>query len=283
MQFSTNKGVVSIFDSVPSMANIQIPECNMLKYKEMINEYGGDQQHWLGVKTFTKLKEIAELYGWPEGVKKGKMIVDSIVVPKLPSVKRKKKWGPTGMMLNISRMYSGGAEKAWLTTYKEMTDGMRAKRTPVTIVIDVCANEFRSPDSFFWRGALGTILASALQRSGRSVRIIAASRISNKLVNGNDYNNYSEHLVLLDVKHYGQQVEYNTMFSVTALAGFFRYYFFKAYLSIPVMIEDGIGTPKKVSSADLEFIDDGNPIIVIENIWSEESALRKAKNLLDEI
>jgi len=87
----------------------------------------------------------------------------------------------------------------------------------------------------------------------------------------------------LDVKHYGQRVEYNTMFSITALAGFFRYYFFKAYLSIPFQLDNGIGHAKDISTEDLEFLDDGNPLIVIENIWSEESALRKAKNLLDEL
>ena len=284
MRFTNEEGTVSHFDSVYSMANIQVPECNMEIYRNLVNRYKENQEDWLGVENLSQLKEIVELYGWKKGVKKGKNIIEQITVPKLPSVKRRKKWGASGQMLNISRMYSGNVNKAWRSTYKELSEGVRAKRSPVTLVIDLCTSAWETSDSFFWRGALGTVLARALQKSGRNVRIIAASRIKNDL---ESYRGSStkdrQHIVLLDVKPYGQMVEFNTMFSVTALAGFFRYYFFKAYLSINASLSSGIGSVEKISEGDLDFLDDGNPMIVIENIWNEESALRKAKNLLDEI
>lgn len=272
------KSVLIYHDSIASMANVQVSEINMPLYMNILGM--GKGESWYGVTNINDLREIVEIYGsWPEGVNRGKVLMDNIKAPKLPSTKRKKTWGAKGGRINISRMYTGKASKMFRCAKRQFTKDRSNGRSSVNIVIDISANSSIHADSFYWRGALGCVLAKALMESGRNVRVLAAFSVGNFTTNSY-YSARRNCTVMLNVKPYGQQVNYNSMFAVTALAGTLRHYFFKSVLSLDTQIKNSIGRVTSVEDDMITPIIDNNPTILIENIWDKYTAIEKAKDIL---
>ncbi len=285
INYNNSNAVFNYYDCIAEMSNIQVPSHNMDKYlNSCVNESKhSDIKSWLGCSGFAEVKRIVELEGWNEGVEKGKMLMDKIVVPKLPSVRRKKIWGQTGTSINMSKLYSGSSDKCWQTTKREITKDRKAKRGSINILIDLSVNCTMTSEQFFWKGALGTILAQALTKSGRNVRVLGAFSVNNWTNNGRDFEGYKNCTSVLNIKDFGQPVELNTMFAITALAGTARYYFFKAMLATSAKVNSHLGSPSPLNTSYFEPILDGNPTILIEDVWSETTALRRAEKIIDEL
>lgn len=283
---SNNKILISYYDSLSSMSNIQVPSINMKLYRKSCLKSGmneEDKQNWYGCSGVTEVKRIVELRGWPEGVNKGRELMDTIKLPKLPSIRRKLRWGTTGHTLNLSRLYSGQADSAWLGTHKNLTS-KRAKRgrTYINLIIDISVNCNVDSEKYFWRGALGCILAKTLQDAGYSVRILVCFSVGDSVLNCKEPGSLN-HTIILNVKDYGDIIEYNKFFAITALAGAARYYFFKAILSLDTKIDDGLGSADPINRDTLDYFLDKNTLLIVENIWSKKAALKKAKNLIESI
>jgi len=265
------------------MANIQVPDVNMDSYfNSCVDEKirGSYIHDWLGCKGFADVKRIVELEGWDMGVAQGLALMEKIKIPKLPSVCRKKVWGQTGTAINMGRLYSGSADKCWQSTRKEITKKKTSRRGSVNILIDISANSSITHEQFYWRGALGCLVAKALQSSGRNVRVLAAFSV-NGAVCDSGYAGAKNITSVLNIKDYGQHVELNTMFAITALAGAARYYFFKSILSCPAKINSSLGRPSALMTDHFTPILDNNPTIIIENVWTERTALQRASQIID--
>lgn len=278
------KSVLSYYDCISSMANIQVNDVNMKNYKSCI---GSNDElrclQWFGMESLAKLRETIEIYGsWPEGVLKGSALMDVIKAPDLPSVRRKKSWGARGSRLSITKLYNGKINRMYRSVKKEISEGRRNKRQPVNIVIDLTAGAKTHSDSYFWRGALGVVLAKELMKSGRSVRILAGCSIRNFSKDSN-YRGRRNFTCLLNVKPYGESVDYNKLFALTGLAGIFRYYFFKSIFALNTPIRDRIGSVCSLDEEMLAPVVDNNTTIIIENVWNEQSALIRAKDILGNI
>ena len=270
------------YDSFSSIANIQVPKHNMSKWRDTVSH---NSYRWLGVEGGrAKLREIVELYGWQKGVDDGLQALGEISAPTLPSIKKKKCFSSYGHTLNIGRMYSGSLTKAWRSTKRELSAKKYNKKGLTNLIIDFSSNCNVNSEAFFWRGALGIVLAQALMASGRKVRILACcscdglkkGRASRKLGEKNL-------TIAMLVKDYTQRIEYNTMFAITALSGFFRHYIFKAFLSQPYKVTSGLGHASELKISRLNPILDDNPIIMVENIWDKATAIRKANNITKEL
>jgi hypothetical protein len=271
------------FDSVSSIANVQIPEINMSNWRDTIRQ---ESKSWIGIKGgHAALREAVELAGWPEGVKKGMEVFGELTAPTLPSIRRKRVYKDYGHSINMTRIYSGSAHKAWQSSKREMTNKKMSKRGLVNLVIDFSTSCSVHGDAYFWRGALGICLASALMKSGRKVRILACMSTSRMKADGAGDTKKGERNITsaLLVKDFSQPIEYNTMFAVTALSGFYRHYQFKVILSVPFRVNSYLGYPDTLKVERLNPILDDNPVVVIENIWDKETALRKAQNIVQEL
>jgi len=271
------------YDSVSSIANVQVSEVNMDRWTHTIRN---EDVSWIGIAGGrARLREAVELYGWKEGVDRGLEAFGELTAPKLPSIRRKRGFRDYGHAINMSRVYSGSAHKAWSSSRRELTDKKISKKGLVNVVVDFSTSCRVGSDRYFWRGALGVLLAKALMNSGRKVRILAALSCTGFKSNGNPEKSKGEKNLtsIIQVKDFIQPLEYNTMFAVTALAGFYRHYQFKVILSMPCRVGAGLGYPDTVVLDRMAPIIDDNPVIIIENIWDKETAKRKANNIVKEL
>jgi hypothetical protein len=244
----------------------------------------GHDETWYGIANgIAGVRDACELYGWKEGVKKGLQAIGKLEVPHLPSIKRKKCKASYGASLDVSRMYSGNFEKMWNTTKREITSNNRSKKCLINLVINISSHCGISAESFFWRGALGCCLARALQDSGRKVRILSALSTQEFTYDAGEARGAKNLTTVIEVKKFDQQVEYNTMFSMTALAGFLRYYCFKAILSVPFKVKDCLGRPSPLRVEAMDYLIDDNPTLIIENVWNAREAIEQSKKLVQEV
>lgn len=274
--YKGSKSTLLYFESVSSLCNTSPHELNQYLWRQHAN-YLEQSPSWTGVSGGVKeIREKVELYGWPEGVQKGLAYLGKLTAPKLPIYKRQNKFYSSGHSINMSRLFSGHPETCWKRSQKEFSENKIAKRGGATIVVDLSANAGVNSESFFWRGALACLWAQALVESGRKCRVLALSNSSN-MVSPHD-NKYQYIQSIVQVKQYTQPIELNRLFSVTSLAGFYRYHIWKAEASIPVKCK-GWGSARAPRIELLEPIIDNNPVLLISNIWSAESAKAKAEQL----
>ena len=284
INYKGNKSTFKFYDSISSMSNIQVPAVNAAEWADTIRHRSEDSsERWLGCRGgVSEVRRLVELEGWALGVAQGQELMEKLVIPKLPSVRRKKCWGPTGHTLNIQRMYSGSADKAWQRTYKDPTLNKTSRRGAINLIVDLTVGSCRNANAFFWKGAITCVLAKKLMQSGRNVRVIGAFSVSG-FTDDYYYEGRKNLTMALTIKDYGRPVEYNSMFAVTALAGCARYYFFKSILSLSCKIREGIGRPARLNTDNLEPILDANSAIIIEDIWTREAALARAEKIIEDL
>jgi len=278
------------FDSLSSIANVQVDPLNEETWKGCMT-YDRNNETWFGLGGGrAEVREVCELYGWDRGVKRGLETIGKLEAPKLPSIKRRRCKASYGHSLDIARLYSGDFERMWNSSRRELSTKKMSKKGLVNLVVDITANSGTSADRFFWRGALACIMARALQESGRKVRLLSGFSIRGHVAKHRipakerDKVRGTDNLtVITQVKRFDQPVEYNSMFAITALAGFFRHYGFKSILSIPFPVSGGLGRASRVEVKNFDYILDDNPVLIIENVWDEHSAMRRSQTLIEEL
>ena len=271
------------FDSLSSVANVQVAEVNMERWRDTIRN---ESEDWLGIKGGrAKIREVVELYGWSEGVDRGIETFLELQAPNLPSRRKKRCHGSSGHTLNLARMYSGSFEKMWATSQRELTNKKMNNRGLVTIAIDISTSCGISGDAYFWRGALGMCLTKALMESGRKVRVLACNSTRAFKRDGSEDANLGEKnlTAVVLVKDFNQPLELNSMFAITALSGFYRHYIFKVILSMPCQVDSGLGRPDTLRVENMAPIMDDSPTLIIENIWNKETAVEKASKIMEEL
>ena len=271
-------------ESLTSLANIQVSGVNEELWSSYMYRHGQDTSHqtlrWFGMRTVKELREAVELYGWSKGVAKAKSVIKSFESPKLPQYRRKRVWGSQGHTLDIHRVLAGDLDHAWQSSHREVSNRLAMKGT-VNIVIDIGSNQNVNNITYFWRGAVGLMLAQSLIKSGRSVRIIAVDCTSRATLE--DVPNMNKLIIATVIKGFSESLNINKLFSVTSLSGFYRYYYFKAQLSIPCRANDSFGTAVDFDVDDIDYFLDSSPCLVISNIWSEQQANSKLQSLAKQI
>ena len=278
-----NNSTLLYFETLSELANLQVDPLNEEEWREQVNNK--EREHsWFGMKGIAEVREACELYGWDAGMEKGLAAFASLTAPQLPSLKRKRCYSSGGHTFDMQRLYSGKPEKAWRTSRREQSENKMAHKGLVNIVVNIAANCGVSADAFFWRGALAMLYAKALMESGRRARILAVMPVDRWVQsNPHDKKGDSHLMIAVEVKAYGQALNLGSMFAMTALSGFFRYYGFKAILSTPFKVSGGLGTSVSVKNELLEPLLDDSPALVIENIWSQEAAMAKSVDFTKEL
>lgn len=267
------------YDCFSSLANQQVHKNNLGCWQETSRQTTG-LKGWYGVDSIAELRSIVELYGWPVGAIMGQEKLGHIKAPPLPSIRRKRCKAAIGHTLNMQAIYNGNFDKAWSSSTKENSNKTKmAKKGNVNIVIEVSGSCMVDSGDFFWRGAVGVMLARALQKSGRNVRILVAGGSQNYTSAYGPGTDYLQTVVCC--KPYGQPLSLDRLFSMTALSGFFRYYMFKAWCSQPNRMREDFGSPKSITEQDLEPLVDKNPVIIVADIWNERDALQTVETLLE--
>ncbi len=269
------------YDCFSSLANQEVHPNNLSNWQRTSRSTseGRSSMDWYGMPSVPELRSALELHGWEEGAIVGEEKFGHIKAPPLPSIKRKRCKGSYGHTLNMMSIYNGNFDKAWLTSKKAPSEGRMKKTGNVNVVVDIAGSCTVSAEAFFWRGAVGVMLARALQKSGRNVRILVAGSARGYTREKGAGTNYI--CTVVNAKDYGVPITLDSMFAMTALAGFFRYYIFKAWCSQKHVMSQGFGRPRTIDEIDLEPIVDNNPVIIVSDIWNEEHANLVVNELLE--
>ena len=228
---------------------------------------------WYGFgESAQEVFEVAQTQGWKEGLDKMenmRMLVAKGI--KLDSVQRQAIWGRTGSALNPVRAMSGSS-KPWRKFEASETTKRQSKRgAAYHVVVDIGASANVSTEVFFWRGAVASVLAEAMVKSGRRVALsfVASGRLADSFMT-----------FIVDIKGFTDPFDSHKA-SMGSLPGFFRTYGLLAMCRSPESINgSSIGISESISEEMLTKCFSGN-ILLIKNIWSEYAAKCEIKSLVE--
>jgi hypothetical protein len=165
----------------------------------------------------------------------------------ISSIRRVKTRGDFGDFIDMQRVYAGQLDRAWDTTTRVRATGVG--RVVTTVMVNIGGNCHEAPDAFFWRGAAAVRLCDALERSGRSVRIVLFSHIKRLFEGYRD-----EHTVIGVVfKREGESIDIHSLTVATALSGWFRYWMFRALQSFPMRATGDLGCSQHHRAGPVNF------------------------------
>lgn len=222
---------------------------------------------WFGVSGGGLGVERAVRDGWPEGRELIERSIERVDLPRLRSVRRTRVQADTGDHLDTQRVYAGDLDRAWTTTRRAMGD---ATRSPLTsILVNVGGNCDLEADELFWRGAVAVRACDALELSSRRTEVIAYC-LSRGCSEGPRATTV---LLTVRVKAFEDPVNLDQLASVTALAGFFRWYGFKGWCAIPERVTPNLGySIQDIPSAEQLGLARQTEQLPITNIWNAEQA-----------
>ena len=198
----------------------------------------GGAEYWHGdpdIKTGADAMEVFKK-GWPKGLARADKELGHIELPRLPSVKRKRKRRDFGDELDIHRTYRGDHDKAWSTTERRRVPASAGGRVTLFLNYGIMSGE--SAEQLFWRGALAAKLVDALEATGRRVQIVIHNTIRQCVYNADE----SRFVHSITVKQYGGSMTIDKVIAVTGCAAFFRVVGFKLMLSHKEKGTSGLGS-----------------------------------------
>ena len=140
----------------------------------------GDRHHGvieMGTASFEEAQRLAGA-GWPEGLARVKTLADMLVMQVFDQVQRKVlTTSVAGGAVSVGRFLSGRPD----CFIRWSPDVVATGRGPVIrVVYNTGASAAISADRMFRRGSAAVVLIDVLERSGRRVEVMIASRVTSK-------------------------------------------------------------------------------------------------------
>lgn len=131
-----------------------------------------DRREWYGLKqegigTLAGVARMATCDGWQRGADMLARIRETLDVPRLGSIKRRRIRSDRGDTIDMQRVYTGQLDTAWTRTAR--TNKVHNPR--VFIMVDSLASGGMDAETMMWRGAAATMLGDLLSEAGYSVSI----------------------------------------------------------------------------------------------------------------
>ena len=250
------------FGSVSDLMNAKASDEN--EHNEQSHYSSG--LSWLGVNGGIKNLKKEVSTNWQAGAKKAAKIRNKIAadIPPAKSIKRKRVFNDNGDDFHLDRLYNGDIDSCFSDMQKRESSG-----SPI-IKIHICCGGCCNLDAeeLFYQGITAAILTDVLENAGYRVELQGFYHASNAFQNGHSRN------VTFDIKKSDEVLTFSKLVTVTALAGFFRYYGFKAYMSYDMEVSDNLGR-----TITEPFKQDKNDI-ALGGIYSESAAIKKIQEVL---
>jgi len=235
------------FDSVADIEKVRPSSNNAKAWNSTVRGYhSGGNRSWFGVGSVQEVKN-ATSKGWPKGLKRIRESIKALVPRGVATIRRRRIRSDFGDHLDMQAVYSGNLDRAWGTTERRVQRGLG--RTVTTLLVNIGGLAHLSSEALFWKGAAAVALADALEKSGRSVRIVAFSSARGV------YLKYGfEHkltTITVEVKAPNMPLDCQRLATVSALAGFFRFYIFRARHDAPDHVDSGLGSTVRFTQEDV--------------------------------
>ena len=221
------------------------PKINSEIWQSFQEAHRGLSLRWYGVEG--GVQEVKRIIndGWPHGRTNLQDLSQNITalndMPMPVSVKRKRKRGDQGDSLDITRVWSGELSTAWERCEKLPSNS----RKYVEIIVNLSIGSSTNAESIFWRGSACLILADIAQAAGYNVAITAAIVASNS-----SYSDEHRHSIdFIEVKHYQDPLDMDSLASIICLGGWFRYVGFCMLVNRPYEVSSGLGHTMMLTDA----------------------------------
>jgi len=268
------ESVAELMAVKPSATNARTERNESFIQLRSVGHYAHKGQSWWGVRNVEEVVRISK-DGWPAGLEKVWSSLQVLEMPEMISVRRKKVRKSFGDHLDIQRVYQGDLERAWESTERHPSRGVG--HTTTTIFVDINASYSTTADSCFWRGACAIVLADALERAGRSARIIGFTHLDSQYIgHGGQHTTTS---ILL--KDYSDRLDLNYLALTTALAGFYRTWIWRSWASAEQQLASGYGHCRHFSNGLVDKETLPRPLqdqageaanVMISSVWSQSQA-----------
>jgi hypothetical protein len=286
------------YDTMTELMAVEPHEINMRAYGHQHSFLGttdnprdGDagrsrqsRMKWWGVPSVKDIIKMEDK-GWPQGLDRIWGMLEQLEAPQVASVRRKKIRSDFGDHLDMQSVFRGELDRAWEATTRELR--YHVGMTTTTIFVDMCASWRTKAEEMFWRGATAVVLADAFEKSGRTVRIIGFSSCHHP------YQNHREGMTTsILIKDYEDMLNLEKTAMITALAGFWRYWFWRSWASVPVRLGAGFGMVRHFQNGPIKDLtrlpdalqkmasDEAN--VMISSVWDHYDASKLLKTMSGE-
>jgi len=266
------------FDSVGDLMRVKVSARNggsdPANQQRLETESYGNIR-WLGVESNQKVRNATD-HGWEKGLRRIRESIKALTPRGVATIRRKKVRRDFGDHLDMQAVYSGNLDRAWETTERRVQRGIG--RVVTTVLVNIGAYAHVTSEQMFWRGAAVVALVDALEQSGRRVRVIAFDA-TNGVYKSGQYNDLT--VITIELKAPNAPLDCDKLAVATALAGFDRYYVFRALMSAPAKVRDGLGHPAYYTQAHVENgtlpeclqkLCECEPTILADKIWTKKDA-----------
>ena len=263
------------YNGVKDLLDTPVTNPSNQRHLDKSMSQNNDSHSWWGIPKGDghAVVELAKK-GWPEGRERAmNEFAAKIKIPQMPDIVRHRRWKDHGDSVDMQRVYSGAADKAWQIAERGKKSGLK---THVLIMIDMGGHCQRKPDEFFWRGALCALLTNKLVLSGRSVKVVLGHA-------GYDWSSdrsapkYIEDNIL--VKDFHQVLNLDSCILSCALSGFFRSFGFKAILNHPEQATGGLGRHTDYWAYGVPETNPSLFRIHVNDVWNLKQAEKKAQEI----
>ena len=230
----------------------------------------GSNTSWFGVRSgVAGVKKIVS-EGWKDGAERIEELGQQIEVVKAKSIKRRTIRGASGQTLNMSAVYSGNLSKCW--TSRRRSGAIGPKK--ISILFQVGANSDVDAERLFWRGAALAKVSEVLSEAGYSVQILGFSHTVGQFTPSGDT------LYTFNIKGADESIDVHRLATITALAGYFRYYVFKIFHTAEQKLSYALG---RAASAPAKLFDQLKPNHIISGFESINNLAAAQKFINDKI
>jgi len=194
-------------------------------------------------------------------------------LPKIASIKRRRKMGEEGECIDLDRLYQGETGTMWEGFKSEYRPGATRH---VRMMVNVSCAWFHEGPALRWRGAAACVLADILEESGYQTEIVMCSYSRGV----SDDEPQRMHLLEVPVKLFGEPMDIDHLASTLATQSALRIAGFMAKLATIERSSGHLGfpTPKRPPEPLVSHTD-----IWLDSITSKEMAMDCLRHQMDEL
>lgn len=239
---------------------------------------------WLGRTDLNGWDDIPRAVTEPWA--KGTAAVDAMrermadyTLPQPRSIRRRAEWrDDPGGTFDFDRF--AGGQPAYRVTVNRHT----VARQFVTLFVDACASRATDAEDMYWRGVTAVVVAEKLEAAGYSVEIVIHD-VSTEAFAPNPSRGaggYQDLIVAAWVKRFEDPIDVGAIVAASS-PWYFRILMFASHHIIPgERPVKNYGLVGALDPALVEHFTDTRDARMIEEVWSERAAVRRARAILDE-
>lgn len=232
----------------------------------------GEMSWDLGISTTEQAEQLVK-DGWPDGVMELKGATKNIKATKAVVIKRKRRMGAEGEMVDPHKVISGQLETAWESRRRTA----RPASKHVTIWCEITTSWAVKPEAMMWRGIAAAAVTKLLEDAGYRVTVKAYNQLSTLACEGPKS---GRTLLVFTAKRSDEMLNLPRLCYLLAHASAYRTLGFQYKRSLPWAVRSSLGICDYGPPAEGIM---GPNDVCINNVWKKEPALDWVRSVVAKV